>query len=211
MAAFLFFIFFPFTPVTARWYWNEIVCDKTPSLYTYIPSLSVCMLAISLIPSGEFTVDPGYAATDGKLDLHLCTNARDQKYLIPAAFHYGTCAIMVDASESVTPGKKQQPPLNGASQLYSVVWPRVREVATKTARLCYGWNDNKPNWKGSVLTKSKLGEYEYEYPYYVSVAGTPGVLPEIYSHKMKILTPTHLGRVVDYHVYEVKVVGGTAG
>ncbi|MCJ1246473.1 hypothetical protein MMC30_003681 [Trapelia coarctata] len=205
---FLFLFLSRLTPATARWTWDEIVCGKTPSLYTYTPDPTDCMHAIAMIPSGEFTVDPRHATAGQKLDLTFPPHSRDTTFLVPAAFHYGTCAIMIDASDSAT-RRKPSPPENAASQMYSVVWPRVRDVAGMVAKTCRRWNHNRGNWKGFVLTKSMLGEYSYSY--FVSVGGTPRELPETWSHRMKILTPTHLGRLVDYHVYEADRGGGSGG
>ncbi|MCJ1243816.1 hypothetical protein MMC30_001013 [Trapelia coarctata] len=191
------------------------LCAVTPatvrSFHTYTPLPADCHSAIVLIPSGTFTVDTRYASPDGKLDLQFPSQPDRQKYLIPGAFHHGTCAIVINAYDSKSV-QKPPPPYNAASQMYSVVWPHVREVAEGVVEKCRKWNVERQPWRGSVLTESMLGEEgEYEYPYWVSVVGTPRELPEDRGQAMRILTPKYLRRRVEYHVYEAGKGGGTGG
>jgi hypothetical protein len=193
-ALFLFILPFQLKPVIAG---DEVVCGE--DLDGYHANPSDCYSAIALIPNGQLNPDPKNFPAGGKLDLQFAPFARDALYLVPAAFHSGTCVVTVEAYDSTTHGK---PPLptGVAFAMYKNMWPNVRTQATRIVHDCHYLTPGNI-WKGAVITRSMLGDYPY--PYHVRVARTPERWPlHNFLAASRIVSPEHHRKLNRYYYHE---------
>lgn len=89
--------------------------------------LGDCDAALNMIPNGvqDLGVDLGHLyPSDSKkpISLQFEHPGRNRTYLIPAAFRFGTCVILVGSL-----GWNPHPPVKAVSAMYFKVWPNVRK------------------------------------------------------------------------------------
>ncbi len=96
--------------------------------------LADCATTLDMIPKGVF-INRGRFGQAGQVDEHGRPNGPDlhlwntdrflrpSKYLIPAAFIAGVCAVTVQEGPSMRP---YRPPPESATAMYTVVWSNVR-------------------------------------------------------------------------------------
>lgn len=146
---------------------NEITCFETPQSFAR-PEPAHCQSAIDMIPDGIYNFD---GKVSKPLNFRLPQSVRDRKFLLPAAFLSGTCLILVESTVArhvwANPG--EHPPVKAASALFTIVWPKVRQYATKITQKCLV-SKEKPV-EGDINLTSMLGTFQLEYK--VTVTGVP--------------------------------------
>jgi hypothetical protein len=172
-----------------------------------------CARAIAMIPSGAFKVDTRHTAPGRKLDLAFPPGSRSRKFFLPAAFRAGTCLVTVDASSTAKAQKHTagalKPPasVKPAAEMYTTVWPNVKEQALAIVAECFERGEQKN--AGTVASESWLGpQHEFYFPYYVTVSPAPRGVPGD-GETMRLMRQGGTGYswAVEYNVYEA---GGRA-
>ncbi|MCJ1246317.1 hypothetical protein MMC30_003523 [Trapelia coarctata] len=144
--------------------WNRIDC--LPGYWGEDPHLVDCQAVIDMIPAGHFEVEPGDRLSRvPAIDLHIPNKKRSRSFILPAAFHSGTCLITVRADRQENTVPHPAPFANAASKMYSTVWPNVRRQAKRIVQECLVEEPPKAGdcVAGEVLTRSQLGNTWFSY------------------------------------------------
>lgn len=157
----------PTTPSSPR---NQLdTIDCTWYLQTSGPAPADCYAAINMISSGELLVKGDHFLEENgkpKLKVHIPPAERDRKFFMPAIFRSGTCMIRVSADVDRGGLIRPNPPTftNAASKMYSIVWPKVRQQATRIVQECLAKDpDGLRHFGGLVHTESLLGDVRFPY------------------------------------------------
>lgn len=146
---------------------DDITCYSTPHSFPR-PRATDCQAAINIIPSGIYRFD---GKESRPLNFELPQSVRDRNFLLPAAFLSGTCLILVESAlrHDVWRPPAQPPPVQAASAMFTVVWPKVRQSATQITQKCL-LSREKPA-AGDIDVTSMLGDFRFEYR--ITVSGVP--------------------------------------
>jgi hypothetical protein len=163
---------------------GHVQCTQAPRFDHSIQDLRDCSSALKMIPTGRLYVhpEPHRLGSPARLSLYKyppmlpkpLPNATERSYLFPAAFHSGSCLILVAAtSRSLFPLNQYRGPRDAATAFYFIIWPNVRSLATRIIRGCN--IHSRAEDVGFVNTISTLDNGKYEYSYRVMVTGVPSL------------------------------------
>ena len=142
-------------------------------------ALADCRAAINLIPNGvkDLHLDPTKLDPLDKnerrpISLYRRPSSSQRKYFLPAAFHSGSCMVLVRSAQQH--GARPEPPEEKlAYAMYFKLWPNVRRMADRILRICPRQTPENHSWFGGLQTWTWLQRWQFWY--YVTVRWAPTV------------------------------------
>jgi len=155
-----------------------------------------CLIHVEAIRNTDLNRDVSWHSQDSNAVSFLRTKVwRNIKRL-------GTCCTKLTpdkepSPEQFKPTPTEPPPgSKSASFMYTVVWPKARELATKVVKGCL---PNRMAKGGEVEAYSKMGNLTFSYK--ITVSGVPEGMPGD-GKKPCFCWRTHQPGVIQYNVYE---------
>ncbi|MCJ1245522.1 hypothetical protein MMC30_002726 [Trapelia coarctata] len=139
---------------------------------------SDCDRAIALIPSlATFTFDPafpGHSSSPKPLDLHLSTPSHQRTYVLPAAFHAGSCIVLVTSTTRNRSRLRDLRPPKGvkaATEMHTKVWPVAKARAAEIVDFCQLRTHYLDGMAGRLEERTLLKRWPFSFQ--VTVRGAP--------------------------------------